>query len=664
MVIKGEALRRFPSGNFLDAVNGLFPWVFSQSPDANNYLFVVNGFLLADINAISLNDIEEVSFSRSLNGSLYPFSRAGTFYITTKKYSGGKMTINFNTQYNVVNQKDNTNNYQAFNLAYNNSTKNKWGHLSNNNLSVLTGGNKWDLFVSAQLNQTTLPKGVTNSTQYVSSTNLRQDSSITTGTQNQLNLTSFIQFTYHFSSKLQAGISGNYFHGTTKSDTALSEYADANVHGTEKFSAKSSLPYYHTAAFIYWTPLPQLSNRISFEYAQDNFHDHSNDDRSGFSSINPAYTSAGTTDNKAYSKRLLLKNDLKYIFLNNSKFQSGVDLLFSYLVQKQDYQNNQFYTDSYGSLSASTYHLFGDQKVTSLNPQFYFSYNHQISGYAGYAWLLNKSPASLVASSKSNPYAGLVFNFKNIIHADKKVSRFDISFEYGDLTKNNSNNNWLPGISKVDQFSPSPVLDVYNQIDASVLPAVYHGSFLKNRSFTAQANISLSGDRISAGIQWSSLQSEMIYAYFFNNFFYPVKIKETHQGYSAYVAAKLVNKPTFTWTIRFNTLVMPAPYYKSSDNAAVYTIPPQDQLQAGIQNYIGFKNWYAQVNGLMALNNETVNIYSLNYLLIGYHFSGTAGSLSQKIGVFLQARNLLSNSASKDFYGYYTYAGAGINLTL
>ncbi len=32
MVVKGEEFRRFPSGNFLDALNGVFPWVFSQHP--------------------------------------------------------------------------------------------------------------------------------------------------------------------------------------------------------------------------------------------------------------------------------------------------------------------------------------------------------------------------------------------------------------------------------------------------------------------------------------------------------------------------------------------------------------------------------------------------------------------------------------------------------
>ena len=86
ITIKGEEIRRFPSNNFLDAVNGLFPWVFSLTPNREDFLFVVNGFLLTDVNSLSLNDIEEITFTRNnLNGGLYPFSRDGTFFITMKK---------------------------------------------------------------------------------------------------------------------------------------------------------------------------------------------------------------------------------------------------------------------------------------------------------------------------------------------------------------------------------------------------------------------------------------------------------------------------------------------------------------------------------------------------------------------------------------------------
>ncbi len=57
-IVKGEDIRRFPTLNFLEAVNGLFPWVFSFEPNANDFLYVVDGMIITDINAISLFSIE------------------------------------------------------------------------------------------------------------------------------------------------------------------------------------------------------------------------------------------------------------------------------------------------------------------------------------------------------------------------------------------------------------------------------------------------------------------------------------------------------------------------------------------------------------------------------------------------------------------------------
>jgi hypothetical protein len=79
-IVKGDEIRRFPSIDFLQAVNGLFPWVFSQQPNPNEFLFVVDGFILTDINSISpMTLTRSYSLRDNAYGTLFPFSCAGTF---------------------------------------------------------------------------------------------------------------------------------------------------------------------------------------------------------------------------------------------------------------------------------------------------------------------------------------------------------------------------------------------------------------------------------------------------------------------------------------------------------------------------------------------------------------------------------------------------------
>lgn len=213
ITIKGEDIRRFPSNNFLDAVNGLLPWVFYLTPNSNDFLFVVNGFLLMDVNNISLNDIEDVTFKRNnLNGGLYPFSRAGTFFITLKKASEYKPLFSFNSQYNTASNNDGVTAFvQRPGSMVNESNKNKAGHLFSTHGSMQAAGKKWNLYVSAQLDQSAVPttdKNINVSYTYSD----QKDSSRFFESQRQLNIRSFAQFTYRLSAAVNVGIYGSYFH--------------------------------------------------------------------------------------------------------------------------------------------------------------------------------------------------------------------------------------------------------------------------------------------------------------------------------------------------------------------------------------------------------------------------------------------------------------------
>ncbi len=666
ITIKGEDIRRFPSNNFLDAVNGLLPWVFSLTPNSNDFLFVVNGFLLMDVNNISLNDIEDVTFKRNnLNGGLYPFSRAGTFFITLKKASEYKPLFSFNSQYNTASNNDGVTAFvQRPGSMVNESNKNKAGHLFSTHGSMQAAGKKWNLYVSAQLDQSAVPttdKNINVSYTYSD----QKDSSRFFESQRQLNIRSFAQFTYRLSAAVNVGIYGSYFHGKANRDTSNFYRSQSGFLNTV-ITGNANLPHYNGGAFIDWTILKNLHNRISFEYLYEKLDEISSSETLLSTPQNPLSRSNNKRLNIAHNKRLLLRDELSYSFINSSKFEAGVNATFSYLNEKPDYKGSSVTNYDNGATSASGSTSQYYQKLTSLNGKLYFLYKHLLSGYAGYAMLINKGISRFSSKSKSNPYAGVELNIKNMLKTGNKNNRFDLSINYGDLTRNNSNSYWLPEVPNSFLFTPAPIVS-YNTFYTNVFPnPSLQNIILKNRLVAVQANAGFINNRLLAGVEWSQLELENLYLIGLPGNpgsvgGYYLKGKETQSGVSAYVAAKLVDKPFERWVLRFNVLVPHVQHQLEANNYPIIK-GTGSQLQAGIQNQFSLHNWSFQLNGLAAFNKTTVNSFMLNYLLAAYEFTGPESG-KQKIAVFVQARNFLASGSLKNYHRYYSYVGGGVNIS-
>src|SRR5688572_15335312 len=263
ITIKGEEFSRFPSTRFLDAVNGLFPWIFSSNPDPNNYIYIVNGHVLSDINGISLYDIEEVSFARQMDPRYYPFTKAGTFYIKTKTVESRKPMISFNTQYNYSWNKDR----QAIippTSPSETKLNNGSGFLQTNHLSIATGTKDLHFYASAQAEFLNSPEAMM---EIKSNSGGSEYYSINNGNSRQLNLKAFTSLTYRFSEKVSAGFTANYAHSNTKADST--RHATIEPQGAvtdQSIKSKSPLSYYHLGYFVNVTPIKNLSNKLYFEY--------------------------------------------------------------------------------------------------------------------------------------------------------------------------------------------------------------------------------------------------------------------------------------------------------------------------------------------------------------------------------------------------------------
>jgi hypothetical protein len=679
IVIKGDEIRRFPSTNFLDAVNGLFPWVLSETPDPNNFLFVLNGYLLPDINGLSLEDIDEIVFTRNnLNGDLYPLSRAGIFYIKTKITNNNKPEINFNSQYNTVWNK-NAQVLPAVSLfpgySMENHIMNKPGHFFRNQLSLAAGGKKLHLYTSLQLDAIQEPHLYQK--RFIEPTGLYSDTTESNLKTRTTHLKAFLNLGYNFTDKLNAGISANYFNGQRKENSEWTDYLGyySSYYITQ---SKTPLPYYYIGSFINWNLLHNLRNKFSFEYSDNSFnYTQTTELKSYLNGILNLQRTTITTTNP-YNKNYLFRNQSEYDIFSKGRFRSGAATIFSYVHNKffSESTTAQIQNGSLFSLSRSMRSEMG--KTTILNPSIHFSYDNLFSGYAGYAFLLNKGISRYSKSSRSNPYAGFSVNLKNALKI-KAANRLDLCFNYGDLTENNSNNYWLSSFNP-DEFSTSSQVYGFSQLIFIPNPSLQF-ILLKNKLLGTQINSGFLNDRILAGAEWTSLELQRLFLVSVPlggnmNGYTVVSGKEKETGFTIYMAGKLIDKREMHWDTRFN-LLFPRVRYEINGVQPFETRPVNYILQAGIQNKFRFREFNIQANVSYGFDRKyyvpefnqilvqkKFNEFILNYLLFSYDLSNSKNPVLRNLGIFIQGRNLLSSKKAKEYYRYNSYGGVGINLKI
>lgn len=679
IVIKGEEISRFPSSNFLDAVNGLFPWVFSQTPDPNNFLFVIDGYVLTDINGISLYDIDEIVFTRNkLEGNLYPLARAGTFYITTKKSNNHKPLIRFNSQYDlrwnrsaVISKTE-----PSFAQPIENNSMNKGGHFLSNQVSLSFGGKKFDLHVSAALDMLRTPHVYQRSI-YTSAG--FPDTIDANAYSRQTNIRSFLNFRYQFSRGLTAGITGNYFHGNTKIDTSQrANLFNASPGHADAFVRSSIiLPHYHLGAFINYEPLPNLRNKVSFEYSFNRFTIDRLFMENYYRSDTVFYTTDNTVNAIPKEKMYILRDKLDYDFIHEGKFRMRTSLLFSYLYDKYDVHSISSSQSPYG-MSVSYYYI--GQKFTTLSPSLHFSFSNFLSGYAGTSFILNKTISRYTDESKRNPFAGVSFDIRNLLNLSQKVNRLDISVDYGNMTENASFNYWLSSSQPSTPYLRG--VSIYGSSYPVFVPLA-QPALLKNKLTAIQLNSGFLHNRLLFGAGWSNLQSDQFFLVpapngFNQNVYIATIGKQTQTGTDLYAAVKIIDKPGRQWNMRLNVLFPHIKYTLDNGAAAPVDFPLNYTAQAGLQNNFRFKEFYLEANALLGFNQQSYyfvinstqlvkkefNDFGLNYLLVGYDLSKIKKPVLKGLSVFVQARNLLSSKKAKDYYQYDNYAGIGVNLKL
>lgn len=87
IVIKGEDLQKFPSGDLMIALEGRVPGFDSFNQSQSDFLFIIDGIYSNNVNSISTSEIEEIKFYKGgliAKDGIYS-STNGTFVVTTKE---------------------------------------------------------------------------------------------------------------------------------------------------------------------------------------------------------------------------------------------------------------------------------------------------------------------------------------------------------------------------------------------------------------------------------------------------------------------------------------------------------------------------------------------------------------------------------------------------
>jgi hypothetical protein len=669
IVIKGDEIRRFPSADFMEAVNGFFPWAFSQYHDPNEFLFVVNGFVLPDINSISLNDIDEIIFTRNnLYGTLFPFSRAGTFLITTKRAKENKLQINLNSQYNTTWN----NGYlpgTAFGLMNSiqpssNKSNNKAGHYLSNHVSLAFAGKKINVYFSAQANGEKSPEIRQYTIFHIGGA--FADTINSTSVTNHTDQRAFLDITYKFSKKLEAGIMADYsHHGFNHPFDYHTVYNYFNTIVSSKL--KTSLNYYHVAAFMNYRVSKNLLNTLWFEHGFEKMDwDYSRNTDYVTQPLHFTGTSEVNSKNKSY----LVRDQLLYNLSSKGKFTSDLSLTFAYL--RENLSTESF---SQSGPSWSSYIMSVKEKIATLNPLFNFSWQHFISGYFGASFLVGKKEFKYVEEKdKTSLYSGIEMNFARFIKNKKNISTLILSANYGDLPKNNSNNYWANPFYLANSLFPRSRFEAssanYNPFQPGDL------TLSRNKLLSFRLSSAFLYQRFKLIAEWSQLKTDNIYSLYVSGGYYiPARGIETTEGLSVAFSGKIIDNSKVKFKSTFNLLF---PKTKLDQiGTLVGATPYRSSVRSGLQNRLDYKNFFFQVNALADINHvyyiysntsgsrpvaEKHSDFNINYVLLGYEPKLIKRSPFTDMSVFLQVRNLFVSKKLREAYEFDHYGGIGVNL--
>lgn len=669
LVIKGEDFRRFPNAGFLDAVEGMFPWVFGPGQIQADFLYVVNGYVLANINAVNLNDIEEVSFVRNnVHAELSGLIRLGTFFISTKKAAGQKQSFNFNSQVNVVNSPGKAlytgnNFFMPYLEVRTTDKKNDLSPGISNHLSFSASKNKWSFYSAAYHSAGNVPPSAHN---FILKNTGSNDSSGNSfkgkGSRSSYGLLAHAG--YAISSSLTAGVMVNYSHNKLSADSTFTTLFSSGEFNNTSASSGMPINTFSAGANINWKPSSKLENTLFVEYANNKAsydEERKNEITGSSTNIKSIRTTEATYKNKNWTAR----NETKYTLIKNTKVTAGLYLNALWLQRTfSEKGSSVVLRDPPGLPSFSSSQYSYAIKYGYLNPGAHISLNNVVNINTGAGYYFGPSFSRYKTADKIAPFANAVFNLQKLLRSTGGFQPSEVSFNYAKI----------PATTLYQSYNSSPItIFSVTTFSSTYIPNPSLRNFLpKNEMISVRLATAMFNNRILLSAEWNSFKYDKIFmVYVPGTYNYAVAAKETSKGFSATVSSVIINKKDFKLSGRYAAAF---PKIKSDEAMKLSDgYINDDIIKAGLQQKAEYKNIFLQLNGLLhfgrvyktaSFNSPAVkkNDFALNYLLLGYNCGDKAKGLFNNGTIFLQARNVYISSALKELYLYDRYIGVGVNL--
>ncbi len=651
-VIKGDDIRRFPGLSFLEAVDGLFPWVCSFESNANDFLYIIDGNVIVDVNAVSLYNIEDVTFIRGgVDAGNYPYTKRGTFIIHSKKTS----TLS-SFQFNI------TSGYQYL--------KNDSPFFAPQNaLSTSSSASTKELLQNYQISYS----GKTGKAVYFLSANYANDKSPSlsfqqfwfqgTSTYRYLQQNSLFRFYAGASVPILPSLQFDFMgiadvqHGTNNSTAVYSTYNGIAT-------VNSSLPerYYTLHTSLNWKINNSFSNKLSLAYS--NNKERLEMDSNSISN-QPYIYKTSVTDTSTVKRGYLENNTVFESGTKTSlKLKAGFLLKYNFDVLNRSHLgitvlNNQYY-------SAEGNHYQNRMKMLTGTPFINLDYKNLLSYYGGLGLILYNAfdygNFRLRNSNRILPYTGVVVSVMNLFSQKKIINRLDIGIHYSVRNTNLSDLYRLEKKETPYQFSVFSVYTLYSPYD-----------FFKDKLLSVQATAGFSDDRFMIGAEWFKGKEEKYLIFYPLLPGSPSGITQGNvetKGLCIFGKAQLLKRNKYSWNMRLNAVK------QERTNSNKYTFPEgYYPVTVGLQNNITIFDFFFQVSAAMGFDRELnpdnssytqpekVNDISLRHVLFGYKLPITKKWINS-MQVFVQAKNIIT-SRNPNFYNSFSrYFGTGLNIDL
>lgn len=629
VIIKGEELKNFPGGQLAEMLLGRLPGLEQINPEQTSVTFVVDGFVWPVIEALNINNIEEIAYYRGgLNTKfgVQNTSPGGVLYITTKTAKFNQpLSATVNTVLGSNNLKKENDKDQSTFQSY--------------HIALAQGLDKFSWRATAVYNQ------------------------------NTRNLNKF-DFTHQFQLNgdikfspvkwLDLGIDVNY--APLKGDLPMDK--DPKYLSGSRLNNKQD--NWNGVLYVNVKPLKGLVNEL--RVLKSNIVSNSDSYLSYVADYEYGTRISNEMVTNYRHRNFAILNDLSYQFsVNKDRIKFKTTATFQYNDQKSKWHlqqrafigdvgggmtNTQSLAESWSEINPKAYTFIGDLSVNfydilSLQGGVRRDNYKKDEGRAVYA-----------------PYYYADLSLKNLLLKD--IAAVNEVLLFGSYGQYRSEINMVSlNISGTDVLQGEPFFNTAFNIENDKMKMQSYG--VKTRFF----------DRISLAADWykndNFLYITTTYPFGSTSSLFPVDYK----GWRIWSTAEVFTNQKFKWNAGVNVFKDDAKIeiLESSQVTEGTLTIPTSATQAGMQQDLFYANFSLRTNTAAYFNHpvfslsgagmiEKATFINLNYLSFGFNFKDQIGGAALKnLNVSFVARNLTQKKKQLNDYTLTKTVGIAINAS-